>query len=816
MHALRLALRALRKDRWFSLAAIVTLGLGIGATSAVFTLVNAALIRDLPMDRPDRLMVLATQDATGRPSGVSYLDFRSWHEQSRTFGDMAASVDTAMILGDEERAPERVQGTYVTANLFGLIGAVPFLGRDFLPSDEEPGAPAVVIFAHGVWKNRYGSDSSLIGQTVRVNDRPAVVIGVMPEGFQFPFFTDGWAPLPQLPGLLNQRRDARALSVYGRLRDGVTRAQAQEDLNAVATRLAHDFAETNANIRPTVVSISQGFRGDLGSLLLALMGAVSFVLLIACVNVGNLLLVRSARRSLEFALRISLGATHWHIVRHLAVECLSLSLFAGIIGFGLAVYCVRIFVALFDMGPGGPPSPYWLHWTMDARAVMFSATMSIGTSLLFGLAPTLRLLKTDMHDLLKEGGRSAGGALRGRWTTALMAAEIAATIVLLAGAGLMIRSFFVIYGASRVIDPANLVVMRLTMPIQKYRTADERKELVDQLEQRVATLPGILSVAVAYQTPFAYGPLRRVSIDGRNPTATDTSPTVTYMYVGVRYFETLGVRPLRGRAFMPTDGRTGFENAIVNQRFAAMFFPGEDPLGRRIQLTGAVQSAFSATPSATGPVAPWLTIVGVVPAIPQRMDDEHDPVVYVPYRSEPEPVRSASLLVRSRPGVDVAASVREEVRRLEPDMALYMTFSMEQLLGFVSWAQRIFSNIFLLLAGIALLLSSVGLYAVTAYGVTERTREIGVRMALGAQRAQLVWLFAKQTAAYAAIGTALGVGGALAAGRVIQNLLIRTSPSDPIVLTAVAVFIALVAMIAAVIPARRAAQVDPMVALRHT
>jgi hypothetical protein len=306
-----------------------------------------------------------------------------------------------------------------------------------------------------------------------------------------------------------------------------------------------------------------------------------------------------------------------------------------------------------------------------------------------------------------------------------------------------------------------------------------------------------------------------VSIDGRNVTA-DPAPTVTYMYVGVRYFETLGVRPIRGRAFTPTDGRAGFENAIVNRRFAAMFFPNEDPLGRRIQLTGAVHSAFSPAPSATGPpVVPWLTIVGIVPAVPQRMDDEQDPVVYVSYRGEPEPVRSASLLVRGRPGIDVAASVREEVRRLEPDMALYMTFSMEQLFGFVSWGQRVIGNIFLLLAGIALVLSSLGLYAVTAYGVTERTREIGVRMALGAQRAQLVWLFVRQTAAYTAVGTALGVGGALAAGRVIQNLLIRTSPHDPIVLAAVAAFIALVAMIAAVVPAHRAAKVDPMVALRH-
>jgi putative ABC transport system permease protein len=815
MHGLRLAVRALWRDRWFSLAAVVALGLGMGASSAAFTLVNAALLHDLPLDRPDRLMVLATQDAAGRPSAVSYLDYRSWHEQSRAFSDMAASVDTAMILGDEGKIPERVQGTYVTANLFRLIGAAPVLGRGFLPSDDEPGAPPVVIFAHGIWKNRYGADPSLVGQTLRVNDRPSVLIGVMPEGFQFPFANDGWAPLSQLPGLLNQRRDARTLSVYGRLREGVTRVQALEDLDAIGTRLAHDYADTNSNVRPTVVPIAEAFRGGLTSLLLALMGAVSLVLLIACVNVGNLLLVRSAHRSREFALRLSLGATRWHIVRQLAFECIGLSVLAGTVGFGLAVGGVRIFVALFDQGPTGPPSPYWLHWTMDARAVLFTAAISVITSLLFGLAPTFRVFKADLNDVLKEGGRSSTGALRGRWTMALMAAEIAVTLVLLAGAGLMVRSFFAIYSASRVLEPTGLVAMRLTMPIQKYRTADQRKDLVERLEQRVSALPGVVSAAVAYQTPFAYGELRRVLVEGRT-TDSDASPTVTYMYVGSRYFETLGLRPIRGRAFTPTDGRAGLESAIVNQRFAAMVFAGEDPLGKRIQLTGAVRSAFAATPSTPGTAAEWLTIVGVSPAVPQRMDDDQDPVVYVPYRGEPEPVRSASLLVRGRPGVDVVASVRDEIHRLEPDMALYMTWSMEQIFGFVSWAQRIFGNIFTLLAGIALVLSSVGLFAVTAYGVTERTQEIGVRMALGAQHAQLVWLFMKQTTAYVAVGTAGGVVGALAGGRLIQHLLIRTNPRDPIVLSVVAALLAAVALLAAIVPARRAARVDPMVALRHT
>ena len=803
----------LRKNGWFTVAAVVILAVAIGVTSAAFALVNAALLRDLPIDRPDRLMLLATRDAMGRPSAVSYLDYQSWRDESRAFSGVAASVETAMILGDEGQAPERVQGTFVTANLFRLIGRAPFIGRDFEPGDDRAGATPVVIFNYGVWKNRYGGDPALIGRTVRVNDRPATVIGVMPEGVQFPFQTDAWQPLATLPGIQNRRRDARTLTVYGRLRDGISQRQAREDLDAVAARLARDYPDTNRNVRPSLVTIDQAFRGDFGTLLLVLMGAVSFILLIACVNVGNLLLVRSMRRSREFALRMSLGATRWHIVRKLATECMSLSIVAGALGFVLAGYFVRLFVALSDS-----PWPYWLQWTVDARVFVFSVIVSMVTGLLFGLAPVLRLLKIDLNELLNEGGRSASaGALGGRWTRAVMAAQLAATLVLLVGAGLMTRTLFEFYDSARPVDTSGLVVMRLTMPIEKYRTADQRKDLVEQLEGRIGSLPAVSSAAVAYQIPFSGGEVRRLSIEGRNTLSPDALPSVSYLYVGPRYFETLRLRLVQGREFSVADGRPGSETAIVNQRFAAMFFPSENAIGQRIRLASAGPSAFASAPSAQS-VAPSLTIVGVAADIPQRVspNNEQDPIVYAPYRGEPEPVRSASLIVRGRPGVDVVASIREAVRGLEPDVAVYMVFTLDQVFRMGTVAQRVFRDIFVMLAGIALALSSVGLYAVTAYGVAQRTQEIGVRMALGAQRRQIVWLFASQTAVHLAIGTAIGAAGALAAGELLRSLLLRTSPRDPVVLLVVAGLLTIVAMLAAILPARRAAHVDPMIALRHS
>jgi len=398
-----------------------------------------------------------------------------------------------------------------------------------------------------------------------------------------------------------------------------------------------------------------------------------------------------------------------------------------------------------------------------------------------------------------------------------MAAQLAATLVLLVGAGLMTRTLIEFYDSARSVDTSGLVVMRLTMPIQKYRTADQRKDLVEQLERRIGALPAVSSAAVAYQIPFSGGEVRRLSIDGRNAPSPDALTSVSDLYVGPRYFETLRLRLVQGREFSAADGRPGSETAIVNQRFAAMFFPREDAIGQRIRLVSAGPSAFASTPSAQS-VASSLTIVGVSADIPQRVspNNEQDPIVYAPYRGEPEPVRSASLIVRSRPGVDVVASIREAVRGLEPDVALYMVFTLDQVFRMGTVAQRVFRDIFAMLAGIALALSSVGLYAVTAYGVAQRTQEIGVRMALGAQRRQIVWLFARQTAMHLAIGTAIGAAGALAAGELLRSLLLRTSPRDPVVLLVVAAPLIIVAMMAAILPARRAARVDPMIALRHS
>jgi putative ABC transport system permease protein len=812
---LQFAVRVLARDRWFTLTAVITLALGIGVTTAVFTFVNAAVLRDLPVDHPDRLMLLATRNNAGQEFSVSYPDHWDWRDGTRAFTGIAAYVETIMILGDEEKVTERFQGTYITANAFHVIGQAPMLGRDLLLEDEQPGATPVVILGSDVWKSRYGGDPALVGRKIRVNDTPTVVVGIMPEGFRFPYMADGWEPLSHLPGLANQRRDARTLNVYGRLRDDVTLTQARAELSTIAERLARDHPDTNRNIQPTVVTLGDAFHGSLLKVMfLTLMGAGTFVLLIACANVGNLLLARSASRSREIAIRTSLGATRWLIVRQLLIECLLFASLAGILGFALSVYAVQLFAVAIEQSIA---MPFWLHFTMDVRVFAFVATVSLLTSVVCGLAPALHLSKADLNDVLKDGGRTSTFGVRARrWTGALLIVELASTLVLLAGAGFMLRSFLVLYRAGDLIDTTGLMTMRITMPIQKYRTAEQRKDFVDQLERTVTSIPGVVSAAVANQVPFASGDQRQLLIDGRPVTAGESLPQVSYIYVGPSYFRTLNLRLTRGRDFTAEDGRVGHESAIVNQRFAGMFFAAGDPIGRRIRLTAVTPAAFTASPSGTTAAAAWVTIVGVSPTVPQRFGDAPDPVVYVPYRGEPEPVRSAALIVRGQ--IDAAVlmgPIREEVRRLEPALPLYGIRRMDQVLATSRWPQRIFGTMLSVLAFIALLLASVGLYAVTAHGVAQRTHEIGVRMALGAQHGQVIWLFLKHMVVQLGIGLTVGLAGALGVGRLLQSFLIQTGTRDPITLVGVSAILVVVTIAACVFPARHAALVDPVVALRH-
>ncbi len=805
---LRFAVRLLAKDRWFTSIAAIALALGIGVNATVFTFVNAVLIRGLPINDPDRVMVIGTRDSRGRDRGMSFLDFEGYRAVTRTFAGLSAYTGSTMNVSDEGRAPERFQGPYLSANAFSLIGQKTLAGRAFLPDDDRPGAAPVVILGNGIWKNRYGSERSVIGRTIKVNDVPSIVIGIMPEGFKFPIGADLWLPLAQLPRLTELKRDARNLEVFGHLADGVTRAQAQSEMNTIAAKLRQDFPATNKDVAPAVMTFNERVNGGpIRLVFLSLMGAVAFVLLIACANVANLLLARSAARAREMAVRISLGASRWRIVRQLLVESVLLSIISGMLGLALASVGVRLFdAATQDVG-----KPYWIQFTMDARVIAFFAAVCLGTGILFGLAPALHASSADVYEVLKDGGRSGTSGVRARrWTSMLIVAELALTLVLLAGAGLMMKSFLTLYRLDLGIETAHLLTMRLVLPNQKYGTPELRRAFHERLDQRLAGIGGITAATVTTNMPFGGGAGRQLEIDGRPPPAGEQPPAVTLVSIGPRYFDTIGVRLARGRDFDAVDGTAGHDSAIVNQRFVAMHFGTEDPIGRRIKLNND-----GPAPPGTPPPS-WVTIVGIAPTVRQMNVREvaPDPVVYLPLRAD-APVFAMLMIRARRDAATLTSLAREEVRAIDQDLPVFGILTMDQQLAQQRWPFRVFGSMFAIFAVIALSLSSVGLYAVTAYSVAQRTQEIGVRVALGAQAAQVWWLVMRRAIVQLVVGLTIGIGGAIGVGKLLESLLVQTGTRDSATLTSIVALLVFVSLSASFWPARRATRLDPVQALRY-
>jgi predicted permease len=787
----RFASRLFAREPLLSLAAAGALALGIGASGTVYTIVNAMVLRGLPVDEPDRIV--------GLLDPASYRDVEDWRSGTRAFAGLGGYVNSSMIVGDQQQSPEVFAGAFVPAGTWGLIGEKPVLGRDFIPDDDRRGAPPVVILGHRVWASRYASDPAIIGRTIRVNGVPSVVVGVMRETVRFPLIAELWQPLALAPGLAPERRDARVLRVFGKLATGVSMGQAQRELDAVAARLSREFPETNEGIRPIVTP----FTGSAShAMFVALFGSVAFVVLIACANVANLLLARAARRSREISIRLSLGATRMRIVRQLLVESVLLAVVAGALGFALAVGGVKLFANAVT----GINFAYWYHenWTLDGRVAVFLALVTFGTVFVFGGVPAVQLSKPGVTDALKDASRTTtGGRSARRWTSALLVAELAFTLTLLAGASLMIRSFLAVYRADSIVETANLTTASVRLP-PAYKEPARRLALYARLEERLAAIPVIGSASFASAVPFIGAPLWSVTIDGRRPAPGERPPRVSYVLAGPRYFETLGVRLVRGRSFSGIDGTPGHEAAIVNQRFVARFFPNEDPIGRRIHAANANAPAETLT----------ATIVGVSPTVRQQFMTELDAVIYFPYRANPGAM--AMLMIRSSAGLQaVAALVRQEFRALEPELPLYGFRPMDEWMGQSRWGHRVFGTMFGVFAAIALVLSAVGLFAITAYSVTQRTQEIGVRVALGAEPRQVVWLFLRRIVAPLAIGVALGIGGALGVGRLVRAMLVQTSPADPVALLAIAGLLVVVAVAACVSPARRATRLDPVAALRY-
>jgi len=768
---LRFAVRLLRKERWFTAAAVLALGLGIGLTSTGFTVYDAMLRRGLPVDDPHRIVALTMRDANGRQHGISYLDFVDLRARATSIAGLAAYSEPAMNVSDPGTATERLYGARVTANAFRLLGVEPLLGRDLRAEDDRPGAPPVVMLGYDIWTSRYSADPQIVGRIISVNTTPATVIGVMPEGFAFPRWAELWQPLWLTPDLGQHPRDRRTFGAIGRLADGVSPSQARAELDAAADGLAAAYPETNAGFRSWVGAFHDQYADSAvtRSILTALMAASFIVLLIACANATSLLLARAARRSREVDMRVSLGATRTRIVRQLLAECLVVAGLAGVLGLSLALLGARFLSASIEP----LVAPYWYDFAIDRRGLAFVLTMCLSTALIFGLAPALHTSKGSARDVGKAGPRTAASSRpTHRWMQWLVTAELALTLVLLAAAGLMTRSLLVLARADSVLDTTGVTTIALSVPEARYSTADQRAALLRTLTERLAASPSIASATHASAVPFApIGTLRReLTIDGRAPLDGEPPPTARVITIADDYFEALHLRLERGRRFNERDGIAGNDSVIVNRRFVDLFFANEDPLGRRIRLT---------PPDAPGEDPRWLTIVGVSPTVRQNMAVAAGPVAYVRYHGEPTPL--LHLLVRGERGTAAAAGVvREIVGRLDPALSLARVWTLEGLLAQTLFLPRLIGSFLAVFAWIALILSAVGLYGVTAYAVTQRTHEIGVRMALGARAPQMGWMVFRRSLVPLGIGFAVGIWGALTVGRLIETWLVETPPTDPI------------------------------------
>jgi putative ABC transport system permease protein len=806
---IRFALRLLVKERWFTLMAVVVLALGIGANNAVFTIVNAVLIRNLPLPNPNQVMFIGTRAPQERDLGVSLRDFEDWRAAARTFSGMSFMFNGSFNVGNEGLIPEAVPGAYVSANLFRMLGVSPVLGRDFVPEEDTTGAPLVVLISNTLWRQRYGGDVGIVGRTIRIIDGGGTIIGVMPEGMHFPFNAEIWLPAGTMSAAItNQPREARGYFAVGRLADGVTVEQARAELQTIGRRLGEQYPKTNKDLWPHAVPFQERVLGPQIPLLFwSLLGAVGFVVLIACSNVANLLLAKAARRSGEMSIRMAVGASRRQIVRQLLVESVLLALVAGAFGLLLSIVGIRWFAAeAQNVGV-----PYWMVFTMDWRTFAFLLVLCLATGVIFGLAPALHASRTNFHETLKEGGRTGTGGIRARrWTAGLVVFQLALTLVLLAGGGLMLRSFLTMYRMDIGIQTSQLMASGMIIPARKYPGWEDRTRFLQAIDDHFATVAGIDAASTTTAVPFGGGAVRQLEVDGRAATPGDRLPEVTMLSVGSRYFDAIGISLIRGRAFTSADGGPGRQIAIVNQRLAELHFKDQDPVGRVIRLS---QNTPGSQP------AEWLTVVGLAPNVRQRNNNqerEPDAVAYIPHRQNTTMARAATVLARTRMDPAQATRIlREAMMAVDPDQALAAPRTLDEALAQQRWLLRVFTTMFAAFALIALILAAVGLYAVTAYAVTQHTRDIGVRMVLGAQPGQVIWLFLKRSLVQLALGLTIGLAAAIALGRVLQSFLVQTSTYDPTTLISIVVVLTIVAVAACIGPARRATRLDPLNALRE-
>jgi len=794
---LRLAARRLWHHRGFALTSIVALAFGIGAVTTAFAIIRV-LTRGLPGDEANRIVRIEMQGASGPPLRLSYADFEASQSATTSLSGIAAFRTGAMNIREQGKSPERIASSFISANAFKLLGEPPVLGRDFHDEDDRVGAAPVIILGNRTWHQRYNDDPTVIGRTVLVNDVASTIVGVMRDDFRFPVVSDLWLPLSSMPAL-NQSRSARLVDAFGRLKPAASILQAQTELERAARQVVPQSSELAAHIAPRVSPYVDDTA--IRPFLAGLFGSVTCVLIIGCANVAMLMMAGALYRQRDAAIRASQGATSWHLIRQVLVEIALLSMIATVLALGSTILVVR---AIAD-DSAGINFPYWLRWTVDWRFVARGLAISLAGTTIFALIPAVHLARTAAKPSTSGADRMDRPAAR--WTTGLVAAQLAFTLVLLGGAGLMARSFFMLYRADVVIDATNVALMPLALPPASYGTPEKRTAFYDRLEERFAATPELAAAAIASSVPFIPTLSREISVEGRDDVAGLTRPEATTVLIGTRYFDVLGIRLARGRPFTDLDGTPGHDTVIVDQRLADTFFPGGDPIGKRIRLTNIDAPAADQVP--------WLTVVGVSPSIRQQQAGDArqlNPIVYLPRRAEPGAF--AWILARGDPA-SIAVAVRNSIWELDGNLAVDSLVPLEQFMTQSRWANRAFTLLFVGLAWIAIIVAAVGLYGVTAHAVAQRTREIGLRMAIGARGGQIAWLFLRRAVAPLVIGTALGTGGTLVLGRVLTLFLVETSATDPLTLLSTVVLLAMATLTACLWPAARATRVDPALALRH-